>query len=134
MRKIENPYLFLKFEEEMMKMVDFLRETRWVCERDEQTRQWTVKMNEGKLKSFLKIILKVQNMWLSRLKWVTNKSLDQVAKKPLRQNLKILSKCFSWLEGPHVRKSQRELRNFLSIPRDWSFHSQTSRQTELQGI
>ena len=30
----------------------FLRETRWVCERDERTRQWTVKVNEGKLKSF----------------------------------------------------------------------------------
>ena len=58
----------------------------------------------------------------------------QVAKKPLRQNLKILSKCFSRLEGPHVRKSQRELWNFLSIPHDWSFHSRTSRQTELQGI
>ena len=28
----------------------FLRETLWVCERDEQTRQGIVKVNEGKLK------------------------------------------------------------------------------------
>ena len=30
----------------------FLRETRWVCERGEWTRQWIVTMGEGKLKSF----------------------------------------------------------------------------------
>ena len=36
----------------------FFRETRWVCERDERARQWTDKMNEGKLKSFWKLSLK----------------------------------------------------------------------------
>ena len=53
LRKIENPYLFLKFKvEKMKKNGGFFRETRWVCKRDEQTRQWIVKMNEGKLKCF----------------------------------------------------------------------------------
>ena len=36
----------------------FLERTWWVCERDEWTRKWTVKVNEGKLKSFLKLSLK----------------------------------------------------------------------------
>ena len=36
----------------------FLERTWWVCERDEWTRKWIVKVNEGKLKSFLKLSLK----------------------------------------------------------------------------
>ena len=72
----------------------FLKETRWVCKRDEQTRQWTVKVSEGKT------VLKAQNMQFSRLKWVVNKSPDQVAKNPWDKIWKI----------------------YLSIFRDWKVH------------
>ena len=52
----------------------FLRETWWVCERDERTRQWTVKVSEEKIEKFLKTVLKAQSTRFSRLKWVANKS------------------------------------------------------------
>ena len=32
----------------------FLKETQWVCKRDERTRQWTVKVSEGKTEKFFK--------------------------------------------------------------------------------
>ena len=64
----------------MMMNGGFWSETRWVCERDEWTRQWTVKMFEGKLKSFLKTVLKSQNTRFSWLRRVANKSPDQVAR------------------------------------------------------
>ena len=57
-----------------------LRETRWVCERDEWTRQWIVKTERGKTEKILKTVLKSQNTRFLRLKWVANKLLDQVAK------------------------------------------------------
>ena len=52
----------------------FLRETLWVCERDEQTRQWTVKVSKRKTEKFLKTVLKAQNMRFSWMKLVANKS------------------------------------------------------------
>ena len=54
----------------------FLRETRWVCERDKRTRQWTIKVNEGKKWKVFKTRLKAQNMRFSWLKWVVNKSIN----------------------------------------------------------
>ena len=50
--------------------------------------------------------------------------------KPLRQNLKNLSKCFSRLEVPLPSQSRGEPRNLLSNPHNWSFHLQTSRPHE----
>ena len=32
----------------------FFRETLWVCERDERTRQWTIKVSEGKTEKYFK--------------------------------------------------------------------------------
>ena len=57
MRKIENSYLFLKFEVEMMKkMVDFLEK------HGEFVREMNGQDNErGKIEKFLKTVLKVQN-------------------------------------------------------------------------
>ena len=57
-----------------------LRETRWVCERDERTRQWIVKTKRGKTEKILKTVIKSQNTRFLQLKWVANKLLDQVAK------------------------------------------------------
>ena len=72
----------------------------------------------GKTEKFLKPILKktiiVQNTRFLWLKWIANKSPNQVAKKPLRQNLKNLSKCFSRLGSPLVSKSRRKLQIILS--------------------
>ena len=41
---------------------------------------------------------------------------------------KKISKCFSQLEGLPARESRAEPRKSLSNPRDWTFHSRTSRQ------
>ena len=41
---------------------------------------------------------------------------------------KKISKCFSWLEGLPASESRTELWKSLSNPRDWTFHSRTSRQ------
>ena len=45
-----------------------------------------------------------------------------------RQNFEKFSKCFSRLEGLPARESRAEPRKSLSNPRDWTFHSRTSRQ------
>ena len=44
------------------------------------------------------------------------------------QKFENFSKCFSRLEGLPASKSRAEPRKFLSEPRDWTFHSRTSRQ------
>ena len=44
------------------------------------------------------------------------------------KNLKNFSKCFSRLEGLLASESRAELRKSLSKPRDWTFHSRTTRQ------
>ena len=44
------------------------------------------------------------------------------------QNFEKFSKWFSRLEGLPASKSRAELRKSLSEPRDWTFHSRTSRQ------
>ena len=44
------------------------------------------------------------------------------------QNFENFSKCFSRLEGLPASESRAEPRKSLSEPRDWTFHSRTSRQ------
>ena len=134
MRKVKNPYIFLKIEEEMMKKnggflwehSEFMRDRN---EQDNEQSQWA-RENWKVFKTSLKIILIMQNMRFSRLEWVVNKSPMQVAKNPCDKILKNLSKCFSRLEVPLASQSHGEPQNLLSNPHNWSFHSQTSRQTE----
>ena len=57
----------------------------------------------------------MQNMHFSQLTQVACKSPGQIAKNLRDKILKNLSKCFSWLEGPPVRKSWREPRKLLYI-------------------
>ena len=114
-----------------------LRETWWVCERDEQTRQWTVKVNEGKLKSFWNLSWKRPSLCKTHdfRDWNESQTSHQTkSQKNPWDNLKNLSKCFLGLEVPPARKSRKKPRNFLSKPRNWSFHSRTSCQTKSREI
>ena len=79
-----------------------MSETRWVCERDVQTRQWTIKNVRGKNWKVLKTVLEAQNMRFSRLNQVANKSPNTLETKFLK--------------------------NFLSVFRDWDVHLQVSRK------
>ena len=65
----------------------------------------------------LKITLKMPGQ-ATRLKQVARTSHET----PETKFLKILSKCFSRLKVPPVKKSQREPRKILCNLRDWSFH------------
>lgn len=85
-----------------------------------------------KNKKFKKLPLYVQNTRFLRLKRVAKKLPDQAAKTLKDKNLKIFFfKCFSRLEGLPASESRAELRKSLSKPRDWTFHSRTSRQKLL---
>ena len=102
---MKNPYLFLKFEEEMMKKNGgFVSETRWVCERDEWRRQWTVKNVRGKTKKFSKLSLKCKTcvFW----DWTKLRTSRQVK---LRNTLET-----------------KFLKNFLSVFCDWKAHPRRS--------
>ena len=113
-------------------MVDFLeKHGEFVREMDVQHNEQS-KWTRENWKVF-KIVLKAQNTRFSRLKWVANKSLDQVTKLPLDKIWKICLSVFrDWKVHPRgsTFQSRREPRNFLSTPRNWSFHSWTSRQTK----
>ena len=97
---------------------------RSVCEgEDEQSQKF-----EGKTENDLKTAL----ISAKHAIFATGVSRHSVASSN-RQNtqeqiLKNFSKCFSRLEGLPASKSRAEPRKSLSEPRDWTFHSQTSRQ------
>ena len=129
--KSKEPILFLKFDEEMMKkMEDFCEWNkvslwgRWIDKT--MNNQKCLRENWKNFKNC---------PWSAKHAIFTTKpSREQVAKSspqnPLWQNLKILSKCFLRLEVSPASQSRRESPNFLSKPRDWSFHSRTSCQTK----
>ena len=66
---------------------EFVREMN---EQDNEQSKWA----REKLKNFLKTVLKAQNTQFSRLKWVANKSPDQVAKNPRDKIWKIYLSVF----------------------------------------
>ena len=75
--------------------------------------RWTDKtMNSKKCSrenwKVLKTVLKGQNTHFLRLNQVADKSPNQAAKHLWDKILKKMSKCFSLLEGPPMRKLQRE--------------------------
>ena len=87
-------------------MVDFLeKHCEFVREMNEQDNEQSKWVRE-KLKSILKTVLKAQNTQFLRLKWVANKSPNQVAKNPWDKIWKI---C-------------------LSVFRNWKVHLQGSRE------
>ena len=103
MRKIENSFLFLKFEVEMLKKkVDFWREHGEFVREGWTDKTMNSQSERGKTeKVFLKkTVLKAQNTRFSRLKWVANKSLETLVTK------------FGKI--------------CLTIFRDWKFHSRVS--------
>jgi len=94
-----------------------------------------IMMHEGKMKSFWKLSWKRPLKRKTRVFCNWNESrTSRHTKSPKTYVTKFekLSKCFSRLEGPLASKSRGEPRNLLSNPRNWSFHSWTSRQTESQ--
>ena len=51
--KIRKPIPFLEvWNRDDEEKLWFMRETQWVCEKEEQTRQWTVKNVWGKIEIF----------------------------------------------------------------------------------
>ena len=78
LRKRQNPYLFLKIGEEMMKRMKVLCvETAILAEGGTNKTMNSHEMrgkNEKFLKTALKITLKAQNTRFSQLEWVANKS------------------------------------------------------------
>ena len=78
-----------------------LRETRWVCERemngqDNEQLKWT-----RENKKFLKTILKAQNTRFLWLRWVTNKSPNQVTKTHVKKFWKTCLSVFcNWKVHP----------------------------------
>ena len=85
---------------------------------------------EGKTEKVLKTVFKMQNTRFSRLKQVASKSPGQAAKTLKDKIVKKFSKCFLWLEDLPARESRAEPRKSLCTPRDWTFHSRTSRQNQ----
>ena len=78
--------------------------------------------------------LKTDTFCAKHVIFVTETSHVRVARTS-RQNtkkktLEKFSKCFSRLEVPLARESRTELRKSLCTPRDWTFHSRTSRKPE----
>ena len=83
----------------------------------------------------LKLTHFVQNTRFLRLRQVACKS-PRPAARTLRRKLKKkkISKCFSRLEVPLARESRTEPQKSLCTPRDWTFHSWTSRQPKPQKV
>ena len=113
LRKRQNPYLFLKIGEEMMKRMEVLCVEMVILAEGGMNKTMNNHEMWGKNEKFLKTALKVTLHTF----FATGMSCEQVAKsshqKPVWQNLKNLSKCFSWLEGPLASKSRREPQKFL---------------------
>jgi len=128
--KNEKPIPFLEvWRREDDENGGFLSKTRWVCKGDEQTRQWTVKMNKGKNEKILKLSLKRKTQVFCD--WNKSRTSRQ---NPYDKNLKNFSKFFSRLEVSPASQLWQESPNFLSNSCNWSFHSRTSCQTESREI
>ena len=87
------------------------------------------KSREKLKKFFLKLSLKCKTRFFA-----IETSRQQVASASRQntqsQNCEKISKCFSWLEGLPVKESRAEPQKSLCTPRDWTFHSRTSRQNQ----
>ena len=85
---------------------------------------------EGKIK-----ILKTAPVYLKHAIFATETSRQKVARSSRQntqgQKFENFSKCFSRLEGIPASELRAEPRKYLSKPRDWTFHSRTSRQKLL---
>ena len=119
---------FLKIGEGMMQKWRLRCVTRSVWVKFGWERQWTVTKIQGKnLKSFKNCLRNAKHAFFA-----TEVSRQQVARasrqNTQRQNCEKFSKCFSRLEGLPARESWAEPRKSLCNPRNWTFHSRTSRQ------
>ena len=90
-------------------------------------------MNSHKIsREKLKMILKTALISAKHAIYATGVSRHTVASSSRQntqeQNFEKFSKCFSRLEGLPASESRAEPRKSLSEPRDWTFHSRTSRQ------
>ena len=102
---------------------------RSVWEGDSLERRWTVTKVRGKNWTRFK---NCPYFCQTRVFRDWNESPQSRQIKPPKhsktQVWKNFSKCFSRLEGLPASKSRAEPRKSLSNPRDWTFHSRTSRQ------
>ena len=126
----ENPYLFLDvWRRHDAKMEAFSKETRSVWVRFSWERKWIVTKSSRKNWRDLK----TDPVFAKHELFATEVSRQQVARSSRqntqRKNCEKFSKCFSQMEGLPARESRAELRKSLCTPRDWTFHSQASRQT-----
>ena len=78
--------------------------------------------------------LKTDPVFAKHAIFVTEVSRQQVARSSRqntqRQSCENFSKCILRLEGLPARESRAEPRKSLCTPRDWTFHSWTSRQNQ----
>ena len=91
-------------------------------------RRWTVTNVRGKTETSFKtapISSKHANFATGLSRHTVASSSRQSTQE---QNFENFSKCFSRLEGLPASESRAEPRKSLSEPRDWTFHSRTSRQ------
>ena len=128
----ENPYLFLedlrrndaKMEIEMC-YTECLGQIQL---REKWGRQWTITKIQGKTKKGLK----TDSVFAKHAIFATEVSHQQVAssnrKNTQRQNCEKFSKCFSRLKVLPARESRAKPQKSLHTPRNWTLHSQTSRQ------
>ena len=130
----ENPYLFLEdWRRNDAKMEIEMCDTECLGQiqlREKWGRQWTVKKIRGKILKKKKI---KNSLWNAKHAcFTTEVSRQQVARSGCqntqRQNCEKISKCFSQLEGLPAKELRAEPRKSLCTPRDWTFHSRTSRQ------
>ena len=140
--KRQNPNLSLKIEWWNAARMEGVRDRHGEFERvsgkeeDEQS-----EMFEEKLKRFKKLTKFAQNTRFSRLRQVTCKSLGP-ATRTLRRKLwkKFLS--FFATESSRVQVARtsrqntwkRNLKKFLSVFRDWKFHSRESRELSCENL
>ena len=102
---------------------------RSVWEGDSLERRWTVTNVRGKNWNRFKNCAYFCQTCVFR-DWNESPKSRQI-KPPKHSRTKIwkkFSKCFSRLEGLPASESRAEPRKSLSKPRDWTFHSRTSRQ------
>ena len=89
-------------------------------------------MNSHKKIEGKEIILKTALISAKHAIFATETSRQRVARSSRQNTLgrkyENFSKCFSRLEGLPASESRAEPRKSLSEPRDWTFHSRTSRQ------
>ena len=137
LRRKQNPYLFLKIGEERERLRRVCVWTLCHLRRFRQRRQWIVTKDWGKTEKGFYCLKKKKNclIFTKHAIFATETSRQPVARVS-RQNtssLKIwkkISKCFSQLKVSFVRESQAKPWKSLCTPRDWTFHSRTSRQNQ----